>query len=759
MTALLAGILLKGSILMIAAVAVVALMSRASAATRHFIWTLAVIGLLALPLFATMLPEWTLAVPIASSETDAAIDVSRRAPLALATAATIDRGAAPIARVNDAANAPLDPRLPWPLLPGVIYGVGALVVFARLLYQRSAARRIVREATPISDREWISTRDECAARIGVARSVALRRSAVQLMPMTTGTMAPSIVIPANADTWDESRRRAVLLHELAHIARHDCLTQILSAVACAAYWFHPGVWYVARRLRIERELACDDRVLAAGAQADEYAGHLLELAYSWSGRRAPALVVGMASSRKLEGRMRAVLDPARNRTALSRRTWLAGAAVGAALLLPLAAMTMTTPSASADARNPSADVRSSLMGPSDEPQSQQRRAADTVPQPIGSRDNVAGAWVLRPSRSAESVLLEVSAGPFSWNGQFPASEIDRLLSQSSLSDAGGKMRVSVSREAGSLEIEGTLNDRTGSGTFRFVPSETFIAGLIRRGFSPPTAQELFAMAQTEIGFEFIDELSAQKYERPPIENLVRAAHHGVDTNFVREMGAAGYRLGTLDALIRFRDHGVDPEYVRGMRSLGVSTLSPDDIVRARDHGVDPEYVADLRSLGFGNVPFDMLIRARDHGVEGEYLRGMRTLGYTFTLDEAIRARDHGVDPEFAGSMRKLGYTLSAGDLIRARDHGVDPEYVEGMASEGYKGLPIETLIRLRDHGVTADFVQEMRKRGQDMLTPDDIIRRRDRGGDSLYDRKLGQWNYHVDRLLAEIERALDRLLR
>ena len=109
-------------------------------------------------------------------------------------------------------------------------------------------------------------------------------------------------------------------------------------------------------------------------------------------------------------------------------------------------------------------------------------------------------------------------------------------------------------------------------------------------------------------------------------------------------------------------------------------------------------------------------------------------------------------------MRKLGYTLAAEDLIRARDHGVDPEYIEDMSLEGYKGVPIETLIRLRDHGVTADYVQEMRKRGKDKLAPDEIIRLRDRG-DSPYERKLGQWNYHVDRLLAEIEQALDRLLQ
>jgi hypothetical protein len=530
---------------------------------------------------------------------------------------------------------------------------------------------------------------------------------------------------------------------------------MLSAIACAAYWFHPGVWYAARRLRIERELACDDRVLAAGAQADEYAGHLLELAYRWSGQRAPALVVGMASSRKLEDRMRAVLDPARNRTAPSRRMWLVGAAVGAALLLPLAAMTMTT--ASADARDSSADVRSSLMGPSDEPQSQERGgAASTTAQPIGSRGNVAGTWVLRPSPNREFVLLQVSAGAFSWNGQFPASEIDRLLSQSEPA-AGGKMRVTVSREAGSLELEGTLNDRTGSGTFRFVPSETFIGGLTRRGFSRPTAQQLFALAQTEIGFEFIDELAAQKYERPDIENLVRAGHHGVDTEFLREMGRAGYRVGTLDVLIRFRDHGVDPDFVRGMRAQGISDLSADDLVRLRDHGVDPDYVSGMRQAGYGAAALD-LVRARDHGVDREYLTVLRNLGLSpVTLDDAIRARDHGLDADYLRDMRDAGYTLTLSELTRARDHGVTPDYIAAMGALGYKEVPIDNLIRMRDHGVTPEYVLEVQKPGIKNPSIDDIIRLRDRG-DGI-ERKIGQWNYHVDRLLAEIHRALDRLLQ
>ena len=133
------------------------------------------------------------------------------------------------------------------------------------------------------------------------------------MPMAFGTRRPTIVIPAIADTWAEDRRRAVVLHELAHVARYDCLTQTLAFAACAMYWFHPGVWWVARRLRVERELACDDRVIAAGSGAASMPDHLLEIAYSFGSHRAPALAVSMARPRQLEGRMLAALDAARNR--------------------------------------------------------------------------------------------------------------------------------------------------------------------------------------------------------------------------------------------------------------------------------------------------------------------------------------------------------------------------------------------------------------------------------------------------------------
>ena len=58
--------------------------------------------------------------------------------------------------------------------------------------------------------------------------------------MTYGTWRPTLVLPASADAWTDDRRRAVLLHELAHVARRDCFVQRLASLACALYLAAPG---------------------------------------------------------------------------------------------------------------------------------------------------------------------------------------------------------------------------------------------------------------------------------------------------------------------------------------------------------------------------------------------------------------------------------------------------------------------------------------------------------------------------------------
>ena len=100
----------------------------------------------------------------------------------------------------------------------------------------------------------------------------------------------------------------VLVHELVHVRRHDVLVEGLLWLAGALYWFHPAVWLAAARVRLERERACDEAVLATGARASDYCEHLVEIMRAAT-RGGHGAVVGatMAAPCTLEHRVRALL--------------------------------------------------------------------------------------------------------------------------------------------------------------------------------------------------------------------------------------------------------------------------------------------------------------------------------------------------------------------------------------------------------------------------------------------------------------------
>ncbi len=174
---------------------------------------------------------------------------------------------------------------------------------------------------------------------GVRRHVEVLCTAGVPGPVTSGFVRPIILLPADADSWSDERRRVVLVHELAHIARSDYAAQLIATVACALLWFHPLVWLAAARMRAEAEHAADDRVLAAGIASIAYASHLLELARIETRlARSPVAAVGMVAASRLERRFAAILEPTRSRGAVSRRIRIAATSLTAAAMVPVAAV-------------------------------------------------------------------------------------------------------------------------------------------------------------------------------------------------------------------------------------------------------------------------------------------------------------------------------------------------------------------------------------------------------------------------------------
>ncbi|HEY7056984.1 MAG TPA: M56 family metallopeptidase [Vicinamibacterales bacterium] len=702
------------ALLAVAALADLVLRRSAPAAARHLLWTVSTGALLALPIASYVLPDWTVPIPIARPLVNIAPSGAATSNVVVTPGVAFRALPAPCTEDGrrcesdtTPAGASALPRAPRLSQDGAIaalyavYATGVVLLLVRLVLEPFALRRLTRASREVTDASWRRLRDDAAAQLGVSRAVRLVRSKRDVVPLTFGTIAPTIVLPASADGWTTDRRRAVLLHELAHVARHDCLVQRIAACASALYWPHPGVWWAAKRMRAEQELACDDRVLASGASAREYAGHLLDIAHTFRAAPAPASALGMARARQLERRLLAILDEARNRAALGRGRGSVLVAVAIAVFLPMAA------------------VRAAFV------------PTDSVPQAKSSTSGAqefTGTWEAHLTSDPARVQLSVRSGHSTHGRTMALADLERLAGTTLAS--ASTVHFPIRREAGTFTIDGTCRNSACAGTFVFEPSATFGVELEKRGIGRPTPQDQFHLAVSDIGIAYLDTLAAAGYAKPDLPTLVRAAQHGVGDGYVKDMAALGYRLGTVDALIRLRDHGVDPEYVRGMAASGLAKLSADDLVRARDHGVDPDYVHGLAALGFSGLGLDALVGARDHGIDPEYIRGMQGLGHKLTIDGYTRTRDHGVDPEYVRGLASLGYQgLTDDALVGARDHGVDPEYVRDMAALGYKGVPLDALIRMRDHGVDPEYVRRLQQRGVTNLSVDEIIRRRDRGDD------------------------------
>jgi HEAT repeat protein len=168
-------------------------------------------------------------------------------------------------------------------------------------------------------------------------------------PLAAGFARPTILLPRLAAEWDAERRRAVLLHELAHVRRRDCRVQLLAQAVCALYWFNPLVWIAVGQLRLERERACDDEVLQHGAVPSSYAAHLLEIARALRPSVRPSAALAMARHSEIEGRLLAVLAVKR-RTPFALTRWAIAAVLGVTTVAALGAR--STPSAAQVSQRP-----------------------------------------------------------------------------------------------------------------------------------------------------------------------------------------------------------------------------------------------------------------------------------------------------------------------------------------------------------------------------------------------------------------------
>ena len=330
---------LRGAPLLLLAAAAAIGWRRSSAAARHLMWLVAIASMLAMPLLSASLPRWRVAVlpPIEAAPVVEQVEqqsvtppVTEAAVLPTVTTASIE--------VTQSATFDETTPTNWGQIIFVFWCIGALVVALPMVLGHIRVWRLSKTATPAGNGAWGALAFAVPYSVGLAGRVRILVSERATMPMAFGIVNPTVLLPANVEDWSYARRRDVLLHELAHVARRDCLTQLIAQAACALYWFDPLVWLASRALRGERERACDDAVVRAGARPSEYATHLLQVARDLRVPRTTGLAtVCMARRSQLSERLLAILDERRNRRTVSRRFAVPAWLVALSILIPAAA--------------------------------------------------------------------------------------------------------------------------------------------------------------------------------------------------------------------------------------------------------------------------------------------------------------------------------------------------------------------------------------------------------------------------------------
>ncbi len=169
-------------------------------------------------------------------------------------------------------------------------GVTAFVLRLLLDWRATFSLRKSARALPL-DSPWSNRLTLLAENTRSSRMVRLLTSTAVGVPVVVGVLRPAVIVPLSMLTnLPPAQVDAILLHELAHIRRHDFLINLLQSLVEALYFYHPAVWWISRRIRIEREHCCDDLAAFHCGSVRDYAGALAALEEARL-TRSPALSV------------------------------------------------------------------------------------------------------------------------------------------------------------------------------------------------------------------------------------------------------------------------------------------------------------------------------------------------------------------------------------------------------------------------------------------------------------------------------------
>jgi beta-lactamase regulating signal transducer with metallopeptidase domain len=480
-------------------------------------------------------------------------------------------------------------------------------------------------------------------RLGLDRAIAYCECRWLQAPAVVGWFRPVVFLPVTALTGlSEEQLEAVIAHELAHIQRLDPFVNVFQVCVETLLFYHPAVWWLNQRIRVEREHCCDDMAVALCGNAVEYA-RALTLMEGW--RAAPVFAMA-ANCGPLTERIVRVLG-LKTLGAGMRGIGLTGGilCLSAALLAGNALLGIAHP--------PLARAGTFWQATPKPATSPSQPAPSSTPTPKPSPAHPQSGGQTAASSSASSYIDAMKAAGLS------DLTVDQLIA---------------------LKIQDVTPE--------------YVRELREQGLQPD-ANNLIAMRVQGITPEYVRDLRASGLN-PDQNQLISLKVQGADGEYYRGLKEAGIQPD-VNQLVSLKVQGVTPEYVRELRAAGL-TVTADKVISLKVQDVTPAYLKALHDQGL-QPNADEAVSMRVQDVTPEYVRGIQALGLKPSVNELISMRVQDVTPEYIKALQAAGYKFNVGDIISAKVQDVTPEFIERAKQHGFKDLTLQKLIQLRQLGI------------------------------------------------------------
>jgi beta-lactamase regulating signal transducer with metallopeptidase domain len=554
-----------------------------------------------------------------------------------------------------------------------IWMIGVVLFSVRSAGGFLLVQRLRRIATIPATGELLRLCVAVQRQMGIERAVRFCRSAALQVPAVVGGIRPIVLLPITALTGlSDAQIEAIVAHELAHIQRLDYFVNVFQVFAETVLFYHPAVWWVNKRIRIERENCCDDTAIAVCGNRLEYVRALTHLE---SARIMPQFAMA-ANGSPLKARVRRLLGMAEEAEGVRGSSSVLGVLVIAGIVLAASSLATgakaqvetpqiaATPAAPA---SPSASAQAApVAAPAIAPAPESEPAASEAPEPM-----IANTEVFVHPVEVHVPMVNVAVPAI--HVQVPAVNIATTAVHMYVP------AVNVAMPA--MQVRMPMLD------INIARMHPMMAQTNGTGASEPARS----------GESYIDGMKAAGYGDLTVDELVAMKVQGITPDYVREMKAAGFKVDA-DDLIAMKVQGVTPEYAKRLRA-SYPGIDVDTIVAFKVQGVTPEYAAGFAQLGI-KADADELIALKVQGVTAEYVRDMRATGINFDTDELIGMKIQGVTPAFVNSLKSAGISkLDADEIVGARAMGITPEFIEKAKSHGFKDLDLDKLIELKNANV------------------------------------------------------------